>query len=198
MVKTNLYTVGLNVSGAACLIIFAFASDLTKIRFIYIMVALLISIISFAVFGAIDIKNNVGAAYFTSFLMTAGVRLRLYSLPPGTTTLPEKLDELFCQQSVFVPPANAAGLISANIFLAKDAPKVYPGSRNHYWVWGTGYQSRRHHLVLHVGGQPATKRAAGSPEDIQRVSTSIMSDGPKKSFVPMNVLVQCVLELLNF
>jgi MFS family permease len=69
-VKTNLYTVAPNVSGAAMLLILAFASDYTRWRFPFIAAGFLFTFIGFIIFVSIDVEHQLQVAYFASFMMT--------------------------------------------------------------------------------------------------------------------------------
>lgn len=69
-VKTNLYTVAPNVSGAIMLLVLAFASDLTRLRFPFIAAGFLFTFIGFIIYVAIDVENQLHVAYFASFMMT--------------------------------------------------------------------------------------------------------------------------------
>ena len=69
-VKTNLFTVAPNVSGAAMLLILAFCSDWTRWRFPFIALGFLFTFIGFIIYAAIDVKNDINVAYFASFMMT--------------------------------------------------------------------------------------------------------------------------------
>lgn len=71
-VKTNLYTVAPNVSGAAMLLILAFASDLTKLRFPFVAAGFLFTFVGFIIYAAIDVLSHLQAAYFACFMMTWG------------------------------------------------------------------------------------------------------------------------------
>ena len=71
-VKTNLYTVAPNVSGAVMLLILAFASDLTRLRFPFVALGFLFTFIGMVIFAAIDVEHQVNVAYFASFMMTVG------------------------------------------------------------------------------------------------------------------------------
>ena len=74
-VKTNLYTVAPNISGAAVLLILAFGSDWTKWRFPFIALGFLFTFIGFIIYATIDVQQDLAIAYFASFLMTWLVRL---------------------------------------------------------------------------------------------------------------------------
>jgi MFS family permease len=69
-VKTNLYTVAPNVSGAVMLLILAFMSDFTRLRFPFIAAGFLFTFIGFIIYVSIDVKHEIHVAYFASFMMT--------------------------------------------------------------------------------------------------------------------------------
>lgn len=81
-VKTNLYTVAPNVSGAVMLLVLAFASDYTRLRFPFIALGFLFTFLSFIIYAAIDVQNDLQVAYFASFMMTWYVLSLLSSSPP--------------------------------------------------------------------------------------------------------------------
>jgi MFS family permease len=69
-VKTNLYTVAPNISGAAMLLILSFASDYTRWRFPFIAAGFMFTFIGFIIFASIDVANQLQVAYFATFMMT--------------------------------------------------------------------------------------------------------------------------------
>lgn len=69
-VKTNLYTVAPNVSGAVMLLILAFASDYTRWRFPFVAAGFIFTFIGFIIYVAIDVEHQLHVAYFASFMMT--------------------------------------------------------------------------------------------------------------------------------
>lgn len=69
-VKTNLYTVAPNVSGAVMLLVLAFASDLTRLRFPFVAAGFLFTFIGFCIYVAIDVEKQLHVAYFAAFMMT--------------------------------------------------------------------------------------------------------------------------------
>ncbi len=69
-VKTNLYTVAPNVSGAVMLLVLAFTSDLTRLRFPFVALGFLFTFIGFCIYVAIDVKTQLHVAYFAAFMMT--------------------------------------------------------------------------------------------------------------------------------
>ena len=68
-VKTNLYTVAPNVSGAVVLLILAFASDLTSLRFPFIALGFPLTFIGFIIFVSIDVTQSIHVAYFSTFMV---------------------------------------------------------------------------------------------------------------------------------
>lgn len=66
-VKTNLYTVAPNVSGAVMLLILAFSSDHTRLRFPFIAAGFLFTFIGFVIYAAVDVTTQLHVAYFACF-----------------------------------------------------------------------------------------------------------------------------------
>lgn len=79
-VKTNLFTVAPNISGAAVLLILAYSSDWTRWRFPFIALGFLFTFVGFVIYATIDVEHDINVAYFASFLMTWLVH------PPSTTS----------------------------------------------------------------------------------------------------------------
>lgn len=71
-IKTNLYTVAPNISGAVMLLILAFTSDLTRLRGPFIVLGFLFTFIGFIIYAAIDVLNQKHVAYFACFMMCWG------------------------------------------------------------------------------------------------------------------------------
>jgi sugar phosphate permease len=69
-VKTNLYTVAPNVSGAVMLLVLAFASDYTRWRFPFIALGFLFTFIGFIIYVSINVTSSLQVAYFACFMMT--------------------------------------------------------------------------------------------------------------------------------
>ena len=94
-VKTNLYTVAPNISGAAVLLILAFGSDWTRWRFPFIALGFLFTFVGFIIYATIDVQRDLSVAYFASFLMTWSVRLNWTEEHPANASLGEPLRLLF-------------------------------------------------------------------------------------------------------
>lgn len=72
-VKTNLYTVAPNVTGAVMLLVLAFCSDFAKIRFPFIVAGFCFTLIGFVIYAAIDdVQENIQVAYYATFMMCWG------------------------------------------------------------------------------------------------------------------------------
>ena len=149
-VKTNLYTVAPNVSGAVMLLILAFASDYTRWRFPFVALGFLFTFLGMIVYVGIDVKSQLHVAYFATFMMTWYVPDASFFLlldfhsrqyPPivepspdvnrGTSAPSVLLDVWYNNNiahegrrvvltSIGVPLANLMGVVSSNIFQNKD------------------------------------------------------------------------------
>ncbi|ANB11656.1 Tna1p [Sugiyamaella lignohabitans] len=176
-VQTNLYTVAPNVSGAVCLLILAFASDYARLRSVFIMTAFFLSLMGFAVFGAIDTQKHVGVAYFSCFLMTAGGSASsvLTSTWYNNNTPGETRRAVL--SAVGIPLANAAGLISANIFI--DPPKYVTALGITAGFGGLGLIICACITLYMIFDNRRRNRLQGVKLTYQDVSTAVLADGPK-------------------
>jgi MFS family permease len=69
-VKTNLYTVAPNVTGAVMLLVLAFMSDFTRLRSPFIVLGYAFTFIGFIIYAAItDVTAQIHVAYFATFMM---------------------------------------------------------------------------------------------------------------------------------
>ena len=125
-VKTNLYTVAPNVSGAVMLLILAFASDYTRLRFPFVALGFLFTFIGMVVFAAIDVTSQLQVAYFAAFMMTWGTSAPSVLLDVLYNNNIAHEGRRVVLTSVGVPVANMMGVVSSNIFLNRDAPKYIP------------------------------------------------------------------------
>ena len=125
-VKTNLYTVAPNVSGAVMLLILAFSSDFTRLRFPFVALGFLFTFIGMVIYAAIDVESQLQVAYFATFMMTWGTSAPSVILDVWYNNNIANENRRVMLTSVGVPVANLMGLVSSNIFLNKDAPKYIP------------------------------------------------------------------------
>ncbi|KAJ5851272.1 uncharacterized protein N7529_010657 [Penicillium soppii] len=125
-VKTNLFTVAPNISGAAVLLILAFSSDWTKWRFPFIALGFLFTFIGFMIYATIDVQQDLAVAYFASFLMTWGTSAPSVLLDAWYNNNTANEGRRVVLTSIAVPMANLMGVVSSNIFRKQDAPNYLP------------------------------------------------------------------------
>jgi len=122
-VKTNLYTVAPNVVGAFCVVCVAFSSDYWGDRSIHLAATLGTTAIGFVVLACVDITAHLQVGYFACFLLCAGgfITSPLLSTWYNNNTPDENQRAVLTP--VLVSSANAMGLVAANIFTEKSAPR---------------------------------------------------------------------------
>ncbi|KAI1625095.1 major facilitator superfamily transporter [Exophiala viscosa] len=125
-VITNLYTVAPNVSGAVMLLILAFASDLTRLRFPFVALGFAFTCIGFIIFASVNITSQLNVAYFACFMMTWGTSAPSVILDVWYNNNIADENKRIMLTSIGVPMANLMGVVSSNIFQNKDAPKYLP------------------------------------------------------------------------
>ncbi|CAK7246401.1 MAG: hypothetical protein STHCBS139747_008031 [Sporothrix thermara] len=143
-VKTNLYTVAPNVSGAVVLLLLAFASDYTRLRFPFVAAGFLFTFVGFVIYAAIDVEHDLHVAYFASFMMTWGTSAPSVLLDVLYNNNIANEGRRVVLTSFAVPAANVMGLVSSNIFRSQDAPRYIPALATTAAFGGTG-------LVLMLG-----------------------------------------------
>ncbi|OBT80228.1 hypothetical protein VF21_00599 [Pseudogymnoascus sp. 05NY08] len=125
-VKTNLYTVAPNVSGAVMLLILGFASDMTKNRWIFIALGFMFTFVGMVIYAGIDVEEKLNIAYFASFMMTWGTSAPSVILDVWYNNNTPHPSRRLLLTSVAVPLANLMGIVASNIFREQDAPKYIP------------------------------------------------------------------------
>ncbi|KAJ9608960.1 hypothetical protein H2200_006731 [Cladophialophora chaetospira] len=125
-VKSNLYTVAPNITGAVMLLILAFASDLTRWRFPFVAAGFAFTCIGFIIFAAVNLETQIHVAYFACFMMTWGTSAPSVILDVWYNNNIADENKRVMLTSVGVPVANLMGVVSSNIFQNKDAPKYLP------------------------------------------------------------------------
>ena len=108
-VKTNLYTVAPNVGGAVMLLILAFASDLSKIRFPFVAAGFAFTMIGFVIYATVDI-DHINVAYFACFMMTWGTSAPSVILDVWYNNNIANENKRVMLTSVGVPVANLMGV----------------------------------------------------------------------------------------
>jgi hypothetical protein len=177
-VKTNLYTVAPNVSGAVMLLILAFASDHTRLRFPFIALGFAFTLIGFIIFAAVDLTTQIHVAYYACFMMTWGTSAPSVILDVWYNNNIADENKRIMLTTVGVPMANLMGVVSSNIFLNQDAPKYLPALITTAVFGGCGFV-----LTLILGAWMIIdnkKRDAKAGRTIKAVDipTTLLAAGP--------------------
>ncbi|KAI5859694.1 putative MFS transporter [Durotheca rogersii] len=126
-VMINLYTVAPNVTGAVMLLVLAFASDYTRVRFPFVCLGFAFTFIGFIIYAAIqDVHAQIRVAYFATFMMCWGTSAPSVLLSTWYNNNVAHEGERLTLTSVGVPLANLMGLVASYLFQEKDAPKYAP------------------------------------------------------------------------
>ena len=122
-VKTNLYTVAPNITGAVMLLLLAFSSDLTRIRFPFIALGFLFTMLGFVIYACVDVTTQLQVAYCACFMMTWGTSAPSVILDVWYNNNIANENRRVMLTSIAVPVANLMGVVSSNIFVPNEAPK---------------------------------------------------------------------------
>ncbi|KAI1339426.1 major facilitator superfamily domain-containing protein [Xylariaceae sp. FL0016] len=125
-VKTNLYTVAPNITGAVMLLLLSFSSDLTKIRFPFIALGFAFTLTGFIIYACVSVESQLHVAYYACFMMTWGTAAPSVILDVWYNNNIANENKRVLLTSIGVPVANLMGIVSSNIFQNKDAPKYFP------------------------------------------------------------------------
>ncbi|KAL9611352.1 MAG: hypothetical protein Q9167_004001 [Letrouitia subvulpina] len=177
-VKTNLFTVAPNVSGAVMLLILAFASDYTRWRFPFVAAGFLFTFIGFVIYVGIDVESQLHVAYFASFMMTWGTSAPSVLLDVWYNNNIAHEGRRVVLTSFGVPLANLMGVVSSNIFQNKDAPKYIPALATTAAFGATGCL-----LTLVLGAwmivdNKRRDRKMGAKLNVRDIPTERLRDGP--------------------
>ncbi|MCJ1239714.1 hypothetical protein MMC14_007712 [Varicellaria rhodocarpa] len=176
-VKTNLYTVAPNVSGAVMLLVLAFTSDFTRLRFPFVAAGFLFTFIGFIIYVAIDVEKQLHVAYFASFMMTWGTSAPSVLLDVWYNNNIAHEGRRILLTSIAVPLANLMGVVSSNIFQNKDAPKYVPALATTAAFGGVGFL-----LTLMLGAWMITdnkrRDAKQGKLNVRDIPTEELRDGP--------------------
>jgi hypothetical protein len=177
-IKTNLYTVAPNIIGAVVLLILAFTSDFTRLRFPFIVLGFLLTFCGFIIFATIDVEHSLRVAYFACFMMTWGTSAPSVLLSTWYNNNVADENKRVTLTSVGVPLANLMGVVSSNIFRAQDAPKYIPALATTAAFGATGALFA---LLLGIYMTIDNKRRnakQGVNLSARDVSTELLRDGP--------------------
>lgn len=178
-VKTNLYTVAPNVSGAFTLLILAFLSDWRRLRFPFIALGFMLSFTGFVIYAAIeDVQANIQLAYFATFMMTWGTSAPSVLLSTWYNNNIANENQRVLLTSIGVPLANLMGLVSSNIFRDEDAPKYEPALITTGAFGGTGAIIALLMGAFMIWDNKRRNRHQGTSLTAQDIPTSKLQDGP--------------------
>jgi len=177
-VKTNLLTVAPNIVGAISLIALTQSSDHFRERSGHLLVALAVTMIGFIILGTIDVLHNKGVAYFACFLLSAGSfspSVVVCSWASNNCTEGNRRAVLLALVVAF---GNAAGLVSSNVFQAKDEPKYIPALVCSACFGGAAIVFTALFGMYMRMDNWRRDRAQGVTLKAKDVDTSILSEGP--------------------
>ncbi|OJI84564.1 hypothetical protein ASPTUDRAFT_190917 [Aspergillus tubingensis CBS 134.48] len=178
-VKTNLYTVAPNVTGAAMLIVLAFASDAVRLRAPFIVLGFLLTFTGFMIYAAIeDVDRQIHLAYFATFMMTWGTSAPSVLLSTWYNNNIADENKRVLLTSIGVPLANLMGLVSSNVFREKDKPKYLPALVTVGAFGGTGAILAALLGVYMLVDNHRRDRKEGVRMRAQDVPTERLRDGP--------------------
>ncbi|KID78197.1 uncharacterized protein G6M90_00g040020 [Metarhizium brunneum] len=178
-VKTNLYTVAPSVTGAAVLVLLAFASDFTRVRFPFIVLGFALTFSGFVIYASItDVQAQIQVAYFATFMMCWGTSAPSVLLSTWYNNNIAHEGRRVTLTSVGVPLANVMGLVASNIFQQHDAPKYMPAL-----ITAAGFGASGALIACLLGlymifDNRRRDRGAGIKLKAQDVSTLKLRDGP--------------------
>ncbi|EFQ34499.1 major facilitator superfamily transporter [Colletotrichum graminicola] len=179
-IKTNLYTVAPNVSGAVMLLILAFLSDWRRLRFPFIALGFMLSFTGFIIYAAIDdVEKQINLAYYACFMMTWGTSAPSVLLSTWYNNNVVNENQRVLLTSIGVPLANIMGLVSSNIFRKPDAPKYAPALITTAAFGVVGALCALCLGFYMVWDNKRRNRAQGVNLTASQVSTSKLGDGPK-------------------
>ncbi|TGO07093.1 hypothetical protein BTUL_0333g00070 [Botrytis tulipae] len=177
-IKTNLYTVAPNVSGAVMLLILAFSSDYTRRRGPFIALGFLFTFIGFLIYVSIDVTSQLHVAYFATFMMCWGTAAPSVLLSTWYNNNIPHEGRRVVMSSVGVPLSNLMGLVSSNIFLNKDAPKYIPALATTAAFGGMGVILSTSLALYMMFDNHRRDAKLGRKLDIGETPTELLRDGP--------------------
>lgn len=177
-IKTNLYTVAPNISGAVMLLILAFSSDFTRRRGPFIVLGFLFTFLGFIIYVSIDVLHHKNIAYFATFMMCWGTSAPSVLLSTWYNNNIPHEGRRVVLTSVGVPLANVMGLVSSNIFTNQTAPKYIPALATTAAFGATGACIAGSLAIFMVLDNKRRDRKLGRKLDIKDVPTEMLRDGP--------------------
>ncbi|KAF2264891.1 MFS general substrate transporter [Lojkania enalia] len=178
-VKTNLYTVAPNIVGAVVLLILAFTSDYTRLRFPFIALGFILTFTGFIIYASIDVLSSIKVAYFACFMMTWGTSAPSVLLSTWYNNNVAHEGRRVLLTSIGVPLANLMGVVSSNIFRPQDAPDYVPALATTAAFGATGCLFALLLGSYMIFDNARRNRKQGVNLSARDVSTEKLRDGPK-------------------
>lgn len=178
-IKTNLYTVAPNIVGACVLLILAFTSDYTRLRFPFIALGFALTFIGFIIYATIDVENSLTVAYFACFMMTWGTSAPSVLLSTWYNNNVAHEGRRVTLTSIGVPLANLMGVVSSNIFREQDKPKYIPALATTAAFGACGSVCALLLGAYMVWDNRRRNRGQGVSLSARDVSTEKLRDGPR-------------------
>lgn len=178
-IKTNLYTVAPNIVGACFLLILAFTSDFTRLRFPFIALGFALTFIGFIIYATIDVTSELRVAYFACFMMTWGTSAPSVLLSTWYNNNVAHEGRRVTLTSIGVPLANLMGVVSSNIFREQDKPKYLPALATTAAFGATGCLCALLLGSYMVVDNARRNKKQGVNLTARDVSTAKLRDGPK-------------------
>ncbi|KAI5807054.1 major facilitator superfamily domain-containing protein [Geopyxis carbonaria] len=178
-VKTNLYTVAPNITGAVMLLLLAFTSDLTRLRFPFIALGFCFPLIGFIIYASIDVLSSKHLAYFATFLMCWGTSAPSVLLSTWYNNNVAHEGRRVLLTSVGVPLANMMGIVSSNIFREQDKPDYIPALITTACFGAVGALLAAGLGAYMVWDNKRRNRTQGVYMDARDVPTMLLKEGPK-------------------
>ena len=94
------------------LLILAFASDLTRLRFPFIALGFAFTFIGFAIYASVDITTQLNVAYYSCFMMTWGTSAPSVILDVWYNNNIADENKRMLLTTLGVPMANLMGVVS--------------------------------------------------------------------------------------
>ncbi|KAG0633780.1 major facilitator superfamily domain-containing protein [Tuber brumale] len=178
VVKTNLYTVAPNITGAIMLLILAFTSDFTRLRSPFITLAFSFPLIGFIIYASIDVLHDKQTAYFATFMMCWGTSAPSVLLSTWYNNNIAHEGKRVVLTSVGVPVANMMGVVSSNIFRPQDAPDYIPALITTACFGAVGTLLAGSLGTYMAFDNSRRNRVQGVDIDARDVATKALKDGP--------------------
>ncbi|CAZ85307.1 unnamed protein product [Tuber melanosporum] len=178
VVKTNLYTVAPNITGAVMLLVLAFTSDFTRLRSPFITLAFSFPLVGFIIYASIDVLHDEQTAYFATFMMCWGTSAPSVLLSTWYNNNIAHEGKRVVLTSVGVPVANMMGVVSSNIFRPQDAPDYIPALITTACFGAVGTLLAGSLGTYMAFDNSRRNRVQGMDIDARDVATKALKDGP--------------------